>query len=254
VFEHPSRKENLMPEDEYVTALQAASILSDEDKRTLAIEVERSLPPVLGREVAIEAVRALPDLVEQGEVAIEIAQSLPDHAHRRIAIEVTRSLSSDEQRADVAIEMAGGSTEGGREIAIAVVHSLPHDAIVEVTAHLIYTMPAAEQQNLATEVVATLPSAMRKDIATEAVRLLAPRDQENLAMSYRSPTERRAGQERLIIIVTFAAVFVGITAAFVGTVLWKPESVQYMTPILTSIAGALAGFVGARGLPGSSPS
>ena len=81
-------------------------------------------------------------------------------------------------------------------------------------------------------------------------------DPEQMAQQMAFQLQTMAEQRVNRVVIAFIAVFVLITIALLGAVVWKPDSAQYVVTVFTSVLGALAGFISGRSSspPGTLPS
>jgi hypothetical protein len=71
-------------------------------------------------------------------------------------------------------------------------------------------------------------------------------DPEAAAQEFAFRLQQASEQRVSRVVMAFIAVFVLITIALLGAVVWKPESAQYVATVFTSVLGALAGFISGR--------
>jgi hypothetical protein len=94
----------------------------------------------------------------------------------------------------------------------------------------------------------------RKSVALEVGRSLTSEDQRDVASSL-LPTQGVINRIWLIIVGTFAVVFVVSAFTLCGAVLWGVSTnIQTLLTVVTTIAGILAGFISGRASTGETPS
>jgi hypothetical protein len=94
----------------------------------------------------------------------------------------------------------------------------------------------------------------RKSVALEVGRSLTSQDQRDVASSL-LPTQGVINRIWLIIVGTFAVVFVVSAFTLCGAVLWGVSTnIQTLLTVVTTIAGILAGFISGRASTGETPS
>ena len=84
---------------------------------------------------------------------------------------------------------------------------------------------------------------------------LTSHDPEEMAQQMAFQLQTMAEQRTNRVVIAFIAVFILITIALLGAVVWKPDSAQYVVTVFTSVLGALAGFISGRSSspPGTLP-
>ena len=94
----------------------------------------------------------------------------------------------------------------------------------------------------------------RKSVALEVGRSLTSEDQRDVASSL-LPSQGVINRIWLIIVGTFAVVFVVSAFTLCGAVLWGVSTnIQTLLTVITTIAGILAGFISGRASTGETPS
>jgi hypothetical protein len=94
----------------------------------------------------------------------------------------------------------------------------------------------------------------RKSVALEVGRSLTSEDQRDVASSL-LPSQGVINRIWLIIVGTFAVVFVVSAFTLCGAVLWGVSTnIQTLLTVVTTIAGILAGFISGRASTGETPS
>jgi hypothetical protein len=94
----------------------------------------------------------------------------------------------------------------------------------------------------------------RKTVALEVGRSLASGDQREVASSL-LPSQGVINRIWLIIVGTFAVVFLVTAFTLCGAVLWGVSTgMQTLLTVVTTIAGILAGFISGRASTGETPS
>jgi type IV secretory pathway VirB2 component (pilin) len=94
----------------------------------------------------------------------------------------------------------------------------------------------------------------RKSVALEVGRSLASEDQRDVASSL-LPSQGVMNRIWLIIVGTFAVVFLVTAFTLCGAVLWGVSTdTQTLLTVVTTIAGILAGFISGRASTGETPS
>jgi hypothetical protein len=94
----------------------------------------------------------------------------------------------------------------------------------------------------------------RKSVALEVGRSLTSQDQRDVASSL-LPSQGVINRIWLIIVGTFAVVFVVSAFTLCGAVLWGVSTnIQTLLTVVTTIAGILAGFISGRASTGETPS
>ncbi len=94
----------------------------------------------------------------------------------------------------------------------------------------------------------------RKSVALEVGRSLTSEDQRDVASSL-LPSQGVINRIWLIIVGTFAVVFLVTAFTLCGAVLWGVSTgTQTLLTVVTTIAGILAGFISGRASTGETPS
>ncbi|MDQ5829945.1 MAG: hypothetical protein M3324_08850 [Actinomycetota bacterium] len=94
----------------------------------------------------------------------------------------------------------------------------------------------------------------RKSVALEVGRSLTSEDQRDVASSL-LPSQGVINRIWLIIVGTFAVVFLVSAFTLCGAVLWGVSTnIQTLLTVVTTIAGILAGFISGRASTGETPS
>jgi hypothetical protein len=95
----------------------------------------------------------------------------------------------------------------------------------------------------------------RKSVALKVGRSLTSQDQRDVASSL-LPSQGVINRIWLIIVGTFAVVFVVSAFTLCGAVLWgvSTNNIQTLLTVVTTIAGILAGFISGRASTGETPS
>lgn len=131
----------------------------------------------------------------------------------------------------------GLSPENKEAIAIEAVKTLP--------AEVVGSLSPENTKSVATAAVNNLGAEGKKDVVAELAGDLSRKDRAELIRTLR-PSQPVTDLIWKIIIVSFAVVFVGSSAALIAAALWKPGEIQILLTVVTTIAGFLAGFLSGK--------
>ncbi len=121
----------------------------------------------------------------------------------------------------------------------------------DVVAEAVQALPLETKKEVATEAVKALSPEAKKDVAAQAISTLSSEDREDLAQRIQ-PSQIVADRIWQIIVWAFAIVFVLSTLAFFLAALWRPDNIELLLTVVTTIAGILAGFISGRSSAGGS--
>jgi hypothetical protein len=135
------------------------------------------------------------------------------------------------------LNLPHGSVEEKEDIATTAVQTLgPGDVEAKKA------VATAALQTLGTNAVGA-----KKEIAVAAMQTLPAEAQEELFAQLQGPSRKVSDRIWMMIVASFAIVFVGGTAALVAAVfLLQAEQIQVLLTVFTTVAGILAGFISGR--------
>jgi hypothetical protein len=138
-----------------------------------------------------------------------------------------------------------------KEVGGEAVRALSPEAKRDVAAKAVQALPLETRREVANETIAALSPEAKKDVTAQAISTLSSEDREDLAQRIR-PSQFVANRIWLIIVWAFSSVFVMSTLAFFLAALWRPDNIELLLTVVTTIAGILAGFISGRSSAGSS--
>lgn len=125
------------------------------------------------------------------------------------------------------------------------VRSLSPEHKKTVAIEAIKDLTTESKKAVAAEVAGNLGAEGKKDVAVELGQDLSRKDRADLIQRLR-PTQPVTDLVWKVIIISFAIVFVGSAAGLIVAALWKPEQIQILLTVVTTIAGFLAGFLSGK--------
>src|SRR3712207_3481654 len=164
-------------------------------------------------------------------------------------------IETDEERnqraAEAAPLVAGGATADAPNVPLTVQAS--DEARIEAATSAAQRLGSDHRTTLVKTLLDMDPDT-RKSVALEVGRSLTSEDQREVASSL-LPTQGVINRIWLIIVGTFAVVFVVSAFTLCGAVLWGVSTnIQTLLTVVTTIAGILAGFISGRASTGETPS
>ena len=98
-----------------------------------------------------------------------------------------------------------------------------------------------------------LPDNVKGPIARDMMRSLEPSYRTELASEFVRAQEDREDSQRKWIIYAASLIIVFALAVLVLTLILSPESIEYVGGVLTTVTGAVAGYIGGRATSGGQP-
>ncbi len=185
------------------------------------------------------------DLPKEGNMRIvELPQGTPRHDQPRHQMSTPNSSQQQEQPAPPALPAQ-------KEVVAEAVRVLSPEAKRDVAAEAVQALPRETKKEVTAEAVLGLSPEAKKDVTAQAISTLSSEDREDLAQRMQ-PSQFVADRLWLIIVWAFSGVFVLSTLAFFLAALWRPDNIELLLTVVTTIAGILAGFISGRSSAGSS--
>ncbi len=199
-----------------------------------------------GPPIAIDRPAGQPtDLPKEGNMRIvELPQGMSRHDQPQQQMSTPRSSQQKGQPAPPA-------PPAQKEVVTEVVRALSPEANRDVAAEAVQALPLETRREVANETIAALSPEAKKDVTAQAISTLSSEDREDLAQRIQ-PSQFVADRIWLIIVWAFSGVFMMSTLAFFLAALWRPDNIELLLTVVTTIAGILAGFISGRSSAGSS--
>jgi hypothetical protein len=171
--------------------------------------------------------------------------------HSPGATPIETDQESNQRVAEAAPSVAGGATADAPNVPLT---TEPTDvARIEAATSAAQRLGSDHRTTLVKTLLDMDPDT-RKSVALEVGRSLTSQDQRDVASSL-LPTQGVMNRIWLIIVGTFAVVFLVSAFTLCGAVLWGVSTnIQTLLTVVTTIAGILAGFISGRASTGETPS
>ena len=199
-----------------------------------------------GPPIAIDRPAGQPtNLPKEGNMrVVELPQGQPRHDQPRQQVSTPSSSQQKGQPAPPAPPVQ-------KDVVAEAVRALPSESKRDVAAEAVQALPLETKKEVAAEAVINLSPEAKKDVTAQAISTLSSEDQEDLAQRIK-PSQIVADRIWQIIVWAFAGVFVLSTLAFFLAALWRPDNIELLLTVVTTIAGILAGFISGRSSSGGS--
>jgi hypothetical protein len=199
-----------------------------------------------GPPIAIDRPAGQPtNLPKEGNMrVVELPQGQPRHDQPQ---QQKATLSSSQQKGQPALP--GPPVQ--KDVVAEAVRALTLESKRDVAAEAVQALPLETKKEVAAEAVINLSPEAKKDVAAQAISTLSSEDREDLAQRIQ-PSQIVADRIWQIIVWAFAGVFVLSTLAFFLAALWRPDNIELLLTVVTTIAGILAGFISGRSSAGGS--